>query len=246
MIVGTRPPNIGIAASTEESVMKGHVVDRVAEPVRALRGRRMKRAADVAGALGMLVMTAPVMLAAAAAIRLTSAGAALYKQTRVGAGGREFCLLKLRTMVLDAERETGPVMAAPDDTRITAVGRVLRAMRIDELPQLVNVLRGEMSLVGPRPERPHFVRMFMRRVPGYGMRHAVRPGMTGMAQVCGDYATAPERKLEYDLMYIRTGSMALDAEIFLRTIRIVLRVGRDAAGACVRSALMEASSISGK
>jgi lipopolysaccharide/colanic/teichoic acid biosynthesis glycosyltransferase len=195
----------------------------------------------------MLGMTAPVMLAAAAAIRLTSPGPAVYRQMRVGAGGGEFCLYKLRTMVLDAERDTGPVMAVRDDKRITAVGRVLRAARIDELPQLINVLRGEMSLVGPRPERPHFVAKFMRRVPGYGMRHAVRPGMTGMAQVCGDYSTAPERKLRYDLMYIRNGSMALDAEIFLRTIGTVLRAGRrSAGGARRRTALTEASSISGK
>ena len=181
---------------------------------------------DVAGALCLLVLSAPVMIVAAALIRLTSRGPAIYSQTRVGQQGREFALLKLRTMVAGAERRTGPVMAARGDSRITAVGRYLRPFHLDELPQLFNVLAGQMSLIGPRPERPHFVRIFRRRVPGYDLRLAVKPGITGLAQVRGSYSTMPERKLRFDLAYIGNYSLGLDVEIFLRTIPTVVRPGR--------------------
>jgi exopolysaccharide biosynthesis polyprenyl glycosylphosphotransferase len=204
--------------------------DRVDLPVRmtdvaGLRAaqQRIKRVADVAGALCLLVLTAPVMILAATLVRLTSRGPVLYAQTRVGAGGRQFSLLKLRTMVAGAERRTGPVMAIRGDPRITRIGRLLRAMRMDELPQLFNVLAGDMSLIGPRPERPHFVRIFRRQVPGYELRLAVRPGITGLAQICGRYSTGPDVKLHFDLVYIRHYSLALDFEILLRTILTVLK-----------------------
>lgn len=190
------------------------------------RPQPLKRAADIVAALGMLVLAAPVMTVAAVLIRLTSAGATLYKQMRVGAGGKEFCLYKLRTMIADAERDTGPVMAVRGDARITGVGRILRAMRIDELPQLFNVLMGEMSLVGPRPERPYFVEIYRRGIPGYELRHTVRPGITGLAQICGNYSTSAERKLPYDLTYIQNCSFALDAEILFKTILTVLQPRR--------------------
>jgi lipopolysaccharide/colanic/teichoic acid biosynthesis glycosyltransferase len=183
----------------------------------------VKRVVDVLGALCMMVLAAPVIVLAAILIRLTSAGPALYSQSRVGTHGREFSLYKLRTMVAGAERRTGPVMAASGDWRITGVGRFLRAFHIDELPQLFNVLAGQMSLIGPRPERPHFVRIFRRRVPGYELRLAVKPGITGLAQVCGGYSTSPEHKLRFDLKYICNYSFGLDAEILLRTILTVLR-----------------------
>lgn len=188
--------------------------------------RLVKRALDVTGALVLLVLTAPLMLLAALLIRFTSRGPVLYSQTRVGAGGREFPLLKLRTMVAGAEARTGPVMATAGDPRITAIGRILRATRADELPQLFNVLLGQMSLIGPRPERPHFVRIYRRRLPGYDLRLAVKPGITGLAQTFCRYSTAPALKLRYDLRYIHSYSLLLDARIVFRTILTVLQPSR--------------------
>ena len=187
--------------------------------------RPLMRAFDVAGALGLLVLTAPLLAVAAVLIRLSSPGPALFRQTRVGAGGREFELWKLRTMAVDAERETGPVLATQHDPRITAVGRWLRGSRFDEVPQLINVLTGEMSLVGPRPERPHFVRFFSREIRGYERRLLVKPGITGLAQVCGSYWMSAERTLHFDLAYIAQRSLGMDLRILLRTIVVVLRPG---------------------
>jgi lipopolysaccharide/colanic/teichoic acid biosynthesis glycosyltransferase len=188
--------------------------------------RRIKRVFDVAGALCLLAFTAPLILLAALLIRLTSPGPAFYTQTRVGRNGREFPLLKLRTMFAGAEARTGPVLATAGDPRITAIGRLLRAMRLDELPQLFNVLLGQMSLIGPRPERPHFVDIYRRRLPGYDLRLAVRPGITGLAQTFCGYSTAPALKLRFDLRYIENYSFALDARIVLRTIVTVLQPSR--------------------
>ncbi len=209
-----------------KSLASALICERVGEACLSTRQKRMKRLADVAGALCMLVLAAPVMGVAAILIRVTSRGPVLYRQTRVGVSGREFELLKLRTMISGAEEETGPVMARLNDPRMTKLGRLLRAMHIDELPQLFNVLAGEMSLVGPRPERPHFVSIFQRKVAGYEQRLAVKPGITGLAQVRGSYWTRPEQKLRYDLEYIRHYSVALDAAIFLLTIAVVLRPSR--------------------
>jgi len=186
----------------------------------------IKRALDVIGALCLLVSTAPVMLLAALLIRLTSPGPALYAQTRVGRNGREFSLWKLRTMIAGAEARTGPVLATAGDPRITAIGRVLRAMRLDELPQLFNVLLGQMSLIGPRPERPHFVNIYRRRLPGYDFRLAVRPGISGLAQTFCGYSTTPALKLRFDLHYIENYSLALDARIVFRTMVTVLQPSR--------------------
>lgn len=179
-----------------------------------------KRAVDLAGgAIGSLafVLLAPVI---AAAIWIDSGGPILYRQRRTGRGGREFELIKFRTMVVDAERE-GPRWAESGDPRATRVGRVLRRARLDELPQFVNVLRGDMSLVGPRPERPEFVALLEPRIPFYRMRLIVRPGLTGWAQInCpyGDSAEAAALKLEHDLYYVKYRSVPFDAWIILRTI----------------------------
>ncbi|MGA7342429.1 MAG: sugar transferase [Terracidiphilus sp.] len=186
----------------------------------------VKRGADMAGSLLLLVLTAPLLLLAAILIRLTSAGPSILVQTRVGAGGREFSLYKLRTMIAGAEQDTGPVMATAADPRITRIGRLLRATRIDELPQLFNVLFGEMSLIGPRPERPHFVKLYLDRFPAYELRFAVKPGITGLAQIYCRYSTAPELKLHYDLKYIYNYSPATDIRILFRTILTVLQPGR--------------------
>lgn len=188
--------------------------------------RFIKRAFDLAGALILLALTAPLMLLAALLIRLTSAGPAFYSQVRVGQGGREFLLWKLRTMIAGAEARSGPVMATARDPRITPVGRILRAARLDELPQLFNVLCGEMSLIGPRPERPYFIHIFRRHLPGYDLRHAVKPGITGLAQTLCRYSTAPALKLRYDRRYIENYSLRLEAEIIFRTILTVLQPSR--------------------
>jgi exopolysaccharide biosynthesis polyprenyl glycosylphosphotransferase len=181
-----------------------------------------KRAFDVALSALLLVAALPLLALAALAVLVTSRGGALFRQVRVGKDGRDFSLWKLRTMRSGAETDTGAILAAPGDTRVTAVGRLLRALRLDEVPQLWNVLRGDMSLVGPRPERPEFTQRFARTVAGYSLRHSVRPGMTGLAQVSGDYATEPEIKLRYDLAYLNNWSFGLDLAILLRTLPVVL------------------------
>ncbi|HSL22763.1 MAG TPA: TIGR03013 family XrtA/PEP-CTERM system glycosyltransferase [Vicinamibacterales bacterium] len=185
----------------------------------------VKRTMDMAGAAAGILLTLPIMLGAAAAVRLTSPGPVLYQQQRVGQHGRAFILYKFRSMRAGAERETGPVWAARDDDRITPVGRFIRRTRIDELPQLWNVLRGDMSLVGPRPERPEFVQALMREIPFYGQRHVVKPGLTGWAQVRYAYGNSVEdamEKLQYDLFYIKNMSFGLDVFIVFKTIQTVV------------------------
>ena len=179
----------------------------------------LKRAFDlVLGALA-LGLAAPVMLAIVVALKLTSPGPVLYRQERMGLDGRRFRMLKFRTMRVDAERETGPVWARPDAPRRTGLGAFLRRSSLDELPQLLNVLRGEMSLVGPRPERPSFVAEFRRRVPGYMLRHKVKAGITGLAQINGWRGnTSIEKRIEYDLLYIERWSLAFDLKILLQTL----------------------------
>lgn len=183
-----------------------------------------KRTFDLLTAVVGLVLFAPLMALAALLIRLSSPGPVIFRQERVGRGGVPFTLYKFRTMVPDAERQTGPVLAAgKDDERLTGVGRWLRLFRLDELPQLWNVLRGDMSLVGPRPERPHFVGEFARRTPSYSLRHRVRPGITGLAQVYGGYHTDARDKLRFDLIYVSHQSLWLDLCILARTLLVVLR-----------------------
>jgi sugar transferase (PEP-CTERM system associated) len=187
--------------------------------------RSLKRALDsVFAIIGIAVMT-PVMLIVAALVKLTSAGPALYHQQRVGQHGRLFTVHKFRSMREDAERDTGAVWASSRDSRVTTVGRFLRRTRLDELPQLWNVLKGEMSLVGPRPERPEFVAKLTEQIPYYGLRHGVRPGLTGWAQVRYTYGASVEdalEKLQYDLFYIKHLTMAFDIVILVSTIKTVL------------------------
>jgi len=181
---------------------------------------RVKAAADFALAAGLLVATAPLMLACVVLVRLTSRGPAIYTQTRVGRGGRVFVLYKIRTMYHNCENETGPRWSPPGDTRITPVGRVLRHLHLDELPQLLNVLKGDMSLIGPRPERPEIVEKLRQSVPGYDRRHAVKPGITGFAQIHlppDSCLRSVRNKLVYDLFYIRHRSAVLELFIALAT-----------------------------
>ena len=177
-----------------------------------------KRAVDIAGALLLLALFAVPMLIFAALVKLTSRGPVLFKQERMSFGGRPFTMLKFRSMSTDAEKETGPVWAPRDDPRRTQIGAVMRRTSFDELPQLFNVLRGDMSLVGPRPERPHFVQQFMRELPAYMLRHNVKAGLTGWAQVNGLRGnTSLKKRLQYDLYYINNWSLGLDFLILLLT-----------------------------
>lgn len=186
---------------------------------------RLKRLLDVTLTVMLLPLALLIIGLSALAIKLTSRGGVFYHQERVGKDGEIFTFTKLRTMVEDAERATGPVWAQADDPRTTPVGRVLRKLRLDELPQLFSVLRGDMSLVGPRPERPHFVEQFKGEIPLYEKRLMVRPGITGWAQVHQSYDRCLEdviEKLRYDLYYIRHLSLSLDLQIILKTIGVML------------------------
>jgi lipopolysaccharide/colanic/teichoic acid biosynthesis glycosyltransferase len=156
-------------------------------------------------------------------IWLSDRGPVFYTQVRAGKNGRPFKIIKFRTMIMNAEQTTGPVWATDDDPRVTRVGRLLRRLRLDELPQVVNILKGEMSLVGPRPERPELVDEFSRDVPHFATRHLVRPGFAGLAQVRGRYSTTPRNKLRYDHLYIRTLNPLLDVKLMVLAVLVVLR-----------------------
>ena len=182
----------------------------------------LKRSIDIAGALSLLILTLPLMLLCTCAILISDGRPVFYKQKRMGRDLTPFWIYKFRTMVKDAEKLSGPVLAEEDDPRITAVGQKLRKFRIDELPQMINVLRGEMSFIGPRPERPEFVEKYLEEIPGYRERFRIKPGATGLAQINGGYATTPERKLKYDLMYLYHQSPALDIQVIVETIKVVL------------------------
>ena len=186
--------------------------------------QKIKRLIDFGVSAFLLTISLPIMLLTAIAIRLDSPGPIFFKQTRVGKDDQDFTLWKFRSMRSNAE-ENGAVWAGEKDSRITRVGKWIRLLRIDELPQLINVFRGEMSLIGPRPERPEFVRQLSEKIPYYFLRHAVRPGITGWAQVNYRYGASVEDaryKLEYDLYYIKNMSLLLDLKIILRTIGVVL------------------------
>lgn len=185
----------------------------------------LKRILDLSCAIVGLLFSLPVMVLVAAAIRLDSSGPILYRQSRMGLGGKSFDVLKFRSMRSDAENGCGAQWAIENDPRVTRVGRIIRKYRLDELPQFVNVIRGEMSFVGPRPERPEFVEELRREISYYDQRHTVRPGLTGWAQVQYRYGSSVDdarRKLEYDLFYLKNMSVFFDFLIVLKTVRIVL------------------------
>ncbi|HYF48765.1 MAG TPA: sugar transferase [Planctomycetota bacterium] len=184
----------------------------------------LKRLIDIAVASTLLILTAPLMLLFAILVRVTSRGPALYSQERVGLAGKTFTIYKFRSMRTDAEKD-GIKWATTNDDRVTPVGRFMRKTRIDELPQLVNVLKGDMSMVGPRPERPQFVEKLKQEIPFYEMRHMMRPGLSGWAQVRYRYGSSIEdshEKLRYDLYYIKNYSVFLDLTILLETTKVVL------------------------
>lgn len=184
-----------------------------------------KRAFDiVASTLGAIILS-PLMLLAVILVKCTSKGPIIYSQTRVGKDGKHFKIYKFRTMRVDAEKNTGPVWAAKNDKRLTPVGAFLRKSHIDELPQLFNVLKGEMSVIGPRPERPVFVQEFSEVIPNYTRRLLVKPGITGLAQVWHRYDETIQdvkKKVRYDLLYIKKMCIWADLNIILRTVRVVI------------------------
>ena len=190
----------------------------------------MKRSFDLVCSVLILAMTFPLMLAAAVAVWLEDRGPVFYSQERVGKDGRTFRVHKFRSMRADAEKNGKPQWAAQDDPRITRVGNFMRKTRIDELPQILNVFTGEMSFVGPRPERPYFVEQLIEVVPYYNVRHSVKPGITGWAQVRYGYGSSAEdalQKLQYDLYYVKNNSLFLDILILINTLKVVLfRSGR--------------------
>jgi len=178
----------------------------------------LMRGLDIAGSILILLFSTPVTILIPLLIKISSSGPVFYKQQRVGKDGKHFTLYKFRTMVEDAEKEVGPVLASRDDPRVTKVGKFLRATRLDELPQLLNVLQGDMSLVGPRPERPHFVK---RHKALHELRLAVKPGLTGLAQIRSFYDLKPQHKIKYDYLYIQKRSFLLNLYILIRTIPAV-------------------------
>ena len=193
--------------------------------------KKIKRVFDVACSLGCLVILGPVFLASLLAVKVTSPGPVFYRQTRVGRFGRHFQIVKLRSMVVDAE-QAGAVWSTKNDPRVTPIGHFLRKYRIDEIPQFINVLRGEMSLVGPRPERPEFVEDLAQQIPYYKERLMIQPGLTGWAQVRYPYGSTVEdawRKTEFDLFYLKHMGLVLDIGIILRTAWVVVTGGLDRA-----------------
>ena len=200
------------------------LIEVLPEPIPAWE-RHTKRILDVVVSAAVLVVGMPLWLFVAALVKMTSNGPAIYRQTRTGQHGKPFTMYKFRTMQDDAERHTGPVWAQKGDSRYTSIGPWLRALRIDEIPQMWNVLKGEMSLVGPRPERPYFVDRLAREIPLYSRRHRIQPGVTGLAQVKWRYDQDLEdvrQKLKYDLFYIENMSLRMDFQILLQTIRTTL------------------------
>ncbi|MFM1872599.1 MAG: putative undecaprenyl-phosphate N-acetylgalactosaminyl 1-phosphate transferase [Planctomycetota bacterium] len=184
-----------------------------------------KRVLDILAASIGLLVSLPISLLAALAVKLTSPGPVFFTQERVGEDGRLFRVIKFRTMRSDAEKHTGPVWAQKNDARVTSVGKFLRVTRIDEIPQFLNILRGQMSFVGPRPERPHFVEQLNRDIPFYMLRHTVKPGLTGWAQVCHPYGASVDdarEKLRFDLYYIKNLGLLFDLNIILRTVAVIL------------------------
>ena len=184
----------------------------------------IKRVFDVTLSIIGIMFLSPVLLLAAILVKLTSRGPVLYKQERIGMDGKTFNILKFRSMISDAEAKSGPVWAKRDDPRVTAIGRFLRRTSFDELPQLINVIRGDMSLVGPRPERPHFVQEFKSVIPKYQERHRFRSGITGWAQVNGLRGQSSiEERTKYDVYYIENWSLAFDLKILILTLVAIFK-----------------------
>ena len=215
----TAPPGQSLALV----LSAGGLIGALAAAIRR-RYAALKRGFDILAALIGLVVVTPLLAFLVLLIRSTSRGPAIYSQDRVGKDGKVFRMYKLRTMYTDSEKETGPVWARIDDPRVTPVGRLLRLSHLDEIPQLLNVLKGEMNLIGPRPERPEIVARLSREIADYPKRLAIAPGITGLAQVWSTYDETIDdvrRKVKYDLLYIRQMCLTADLAILLRTVYVV-------------------------
>lgn len=182
--------------------------------------KKVKRGLELLTSILLLVIIIPICLIACIFIALESSGNPIYIQERVGINGQKFMIYKLRSMYIDAEKN-GHQWASKDDKRITKVGNVIRRYRIDELPQIINIIKGDMAIIGPRPERPEFITEFLKDIPDFNDRLAVRPGITGWAQVNGGYDLSPRKKLEYDIYYIQHESAKLDFIVLLKTIKVI-------------------------
>jgi len=207
------------SASVRDAVMEKH---RPFVDTRSARSL-MKRAFDISLSLIGLVLSFPLWVVASLAIWLEDPGPLLFAKVCVTRGGKGFAQLKFRSMVKEAEKKTGPVLSANTDPRITHIGKLMRKTAMDELPQLLNILRGNMSFVGPRPQRTVLVHTYLEEMPHYALRHAQRPGLTGLAQVYGNYYVSPRRKLRYDLIYVRKQSLCLDLKLILLSFWISFR-----------------------
>ena len=219
-----------VMVSAEGQVVPEILPHNWLQGTRALRQgaveRVLHRGLDIFASLTLLLLTLPLMMLVALAIKVDSRGPVFYRQERMGQHHRSFHILKFRSMTVDAEKPGAAVWAAVGDSRVTRVGRFIRSTRIDEIPQAINILRGEMAFVGPRPERPAFVGQLLAAIPHYADRAAVRPGLTGWAQVKYPYGASIEDardKLSYDLWYVRERSLWLDLRIILATVRVVLQ-----------------------
>ncbi|MDF1617743.1 sugar transferase, partial [Petrocella sp. FN5] len=182
----------------------------------------VKRVFDVVLSSIGLIIAMPILIIVATVIKLTDSGPIFFRQERLTVGNKRFNVYKFRTMVMNAEEMTGPVLATAKDPRITKIGHFLRSTRLDEVPQLLNVFNGSMSIVGPRPERDFFVKQFIETTPSFEYRTAVKAGITGLAQVLGKYTTSFEDKLRYDLMYIKNYTFLLDIKIIIKTLKVIL------------------------
>ena len=216
---------VPVKVISDDWFLRSHGFHMLGNPVT----QRVKRLLDVSLALVLIILTAPLILVSAALIKLTSKGPVFFSQTRVGYQGKLFTIYKLRTMLKDAET-SGARWAEADDPRVTKIGGFLRKSRLDELPQCWNVLSGDMSFIGPRPERPEFTSMLSQEIPYYDLRHTVKPGISGWAQVIFPYGASTEdalKKLQYELYYIKHQSLLLDLNIAIRTLFTVFqRAGR--------------------
>ena len=229
------PDMMGILAYSAETQYFGDTLVLTLKSPGLTPGQRfVKRGFDLVVALLMLLVLSPFMILLMILIPILSSGPAIFSQERLGEKGIPYKVMKFRTMVNDAEQKTGPVLAVEKDPRITRLGAFLRATRLDELPQIFNVIIGNMAIVGPRPERKFFIDQFKETIPYYSYRMMVKPGITGFAQVKGRYTTTPEDKLRFDLMYIRNYSFGLDLSILLQTVRVVFQREK-AAGVEVKS-----------
>ncbi len=223
--VKVMPESVDALSGFKTEEILGHPLIRLYPTNLKTWQRAAKRLLDIVVSAVVVLPLLPLWILTAVAIRLETPGPAILAQERVGKRGKLFRLYKFRSMIADAEKETGPVWAAPDDRRITRVGRILRRFRLDEIPQFLNVLKGEMSLVGPRPERPFFVDQLKHEVGFYTRRLLVRPGITGWAQVKQRYDASLDdvrKKIRYDLYYLENMSLTLDLKILFRTIVVAL------------------------